>query len=47
MRNQSDTLAVGDLAPPFTLNDQKGRPWSLEAALPERSVLLAFHRGTW
>jgi peroxiredoxin len=47
MRHQSDTLAVGDPAPPFTLRDQKGRPWSLEATLAERRVLLAFHRGTW
>jgi peroxiredoxin len=47
MRHQSDTLSVGDPAPPFTLRDQKGRPWSLAEALPVANVLLAFHRGTW
>jgi peroxiredoxin len=47
MRHQSDTLAVGDQAPAFTLCDQKGVSWSLRDALGTRSVLLAFHRGTW
>ena len=47
MRHESDTLAVGNAAPPFTLPDQKGRPWSLQETLAQRNVLVAFHRGTW
>jgi len=46
-RDRSDTLQVGDTAPPFTLPTQKGEAWSLEEALAAGPVLLAFHRGTW
>jgi peroxiredoxin len=47
MPRESDTLRVGDRAPAFTLPDQKGRPWSLDALLAAGPLLLAFHRGTW
>lgn len=47
MRHESDTLRVGDPAPPFTLPTQKGVQGSLADFLAGGPVLLAFHRGTW
>lgn len=44
---ESSTLKLGDLAPLFTLPNQKGAPVSLEAALGKGPVLIGFHRGTW
>jgi hypothetical protein len=44
---ESATLEPGDLAPLFTLPNQKGVAVSLEAALAKGPVLLGFHRGTW
>jgi peroxiredoxin len=35
------------LAPPFTLPNQKGEQTSLVSLLEKGPVLLAFHRGTW
>ena len=46
-KHESATLEPGDLAPLFTLPNQKGMPVSLEAALARGPVLLGFHRGTW
>jgi peroxiredoxin len=36
-----------DVAPPFTLPNQKGVPTTLAGLLAGGPVLLAFHRGTW
>jgi len=47
MRFESDTLHVGDEAPPFTLPTQKGVQRSLADLLARGPLLLAFHRGTW
>ena len=43
----STTLSVGDVAPLFTLRNQKGVSRSLADALAAGPVLLGFHRGTW
>jgi peroxiredoxin len=40
-------VRAGEMAPEFTLPDQKGRPQSLAARLAAGPVLLVFHRGTW
>ena len=47
MRFESNTLRVGDQAPPFTLPTQKGVQRSLADFLAAGPLLLAFHRGTW
>ena len=43
----SDTLAVGDSAPEFTLRDADDRPINRSAWQGRRSLLLVFFRGTW
>jgi peroxiredoxin len=47
MQLRSETLKVGDAAPPFTLPTQRGVERSLKDFLAKGTVLLAFHRGTW
>ncbi len=47
MRHESDTLRVGDAAPPFELKTQKGATRTLGDFLAAGPLLLAFHRGTW
>ena len=46
-KDESTTLHVGDVAPRFTLPNQKGQPRALDDALAGGPVLLGFHRGTW
>ena len=43
----SDTLTVGEIAPAFSLPDQRGDQKTLADFLAKGPVLLAFHRGTW
>ncbi|HKA38932.1 MAG TPA: redoxin domain-containing protein [Burkholderiales bacterium] len=40
-------VAVGDLAPDFTLEDQDGRRHSLSAQRGKQPVVLVFYRGYW
>lgn len=46
-QNDPSGLKVGDAAPMFTGVDQKGQPFSLEAALQKGDVVLMFYRGQW
>jgi len=40
-------IGVGDTAPDFTLNDQRGEPVSLRETLRRGPVVLIFYRGGW
>jgi cytochrome oxidase Cu insertion factor (SCO1/SenC/PrrC family) len=40
-------VAVGDIAPDFTLEDQDGRRHTLSAQRGKRPVVLVFYRGYW
>jgi cytochrome oxidase Cu insertion factor (SCO1/SenC/PrrC family) len=40
-------VAVGDVAPEFTLTDQNGRSHSLATERGKRPVILVFYRGYW
>lgn len=40
-------MAVGDVAPDFTLTDQNGKSVSLAAAKGKSPVVLVFYRGYW
>ncbi len=40
-------LAVGDVAPDFTLTDQNGKSVSLAASKGKSPVVLVFYRGYW
>lgn len=40
-------VAVGDVAPDFTLTDQNGRSHTLAAERGKRPVVLVFYRGYW
>jgi cytochrome oxidase Cu insertion factor (SCO1/SenC/PrrC family) len=40
-------VAVGEMAPDFTLTDQNGRKQSLAAERGKRAVVLVFYRGYW
>jgi cytochrome oxidase Cu insertion factor (SCO1/SenC/PrrC family) len=40
-------VAVGDVAPDFTLEDQEGRKFTLSAERGKRPIVLVFYRGYW
>ena len=40
-------VGVGDVAPDFTLEDERGRKVSLAAARGKSKVVLVFYRGWW
>ncbi len=40
-------VAVGDVAPDFTLEDQDGRKLTLSAERGKRPIVLVFYRGYW
>ena len=40
-------VAVGEVAPDFTLEDQNGRKHSLSAQRGKQPVVLMFYRGYW
>jgi cytochrome oxidase Cu insertion factor (SCO1/SenC/PrrC family) len=44
---ESDRLAVGDVAPDFTLMSYRGEPVTLSEFRGEKVVLLVFYRGHW
>jgi cytochrome oxidase Cu insertion factor (SCO1/SenC/PrrC family) len=44
---RSTPLAVGALAPDFTLDDQNGKKVSLSASRNKNAVVLVFYRGYW
>jgi cytochrome oxidase Cu insertion factor (SCO1/SenC/PrrC family) len=40
-------VGIGDTAPDFTLEDQRGRKVTLSEARGKRPVVLVFYRGYW
>ena len=40
-------VAIGEIAPDFTLTDQNGRKQNLAAERGKRPVVLVFYRGYW
>ena len=42
-----ERVKVGDPAPDFTLEDEKGTPISLSQFHGEKNVVLVFYRGHW
>ena len=40
-------VAVGEVAPDFTLEDQDGRKITLAAERGKRPIVLVFYRGYW
>jgi len=44
---QETVLQAGDVAPSFTLPDQKGRPVHAQALLAKGPLVLVFYRGMW
>ncbi len=46
-QNRSAPVAVGDLAPDFTLEDQNKNKVTLSAAREKSLVVLVFYRGYW
>ena len=45
--DRAGPVAVGEVAPDFTLTDQNGRSHSLSAERGKRPVVLVFYRGYW
>lgn len=44
---RASPVAVGDVAPDFTLEDQVGHKHTLSAERGKRPVILVFYRGYW
>lgn len=44
---RSTPVAIGELAPDFTLEDQNGQKITLSAARGTAATVLAFYRGNW
>lgn len=44
---RTSPVAVGEVAPDFTLEDQGGRKVTLSEARGEQPVVLVFYRGYW
>ena len=44
---RTSPIAVGEVAPDFTLEDQRGRKVSLSEARAKQPVVLVFYRGYW
>lgn len=44
---RTSPVAVGEVAPDFTLEDQRGRKVTLSAARGKQAVVLVFYRGYW
>lgn len=44
---RSEPVAVGEVAPDFTLQDQSGRKITLSDARGKSPVVLVFYRGYW
>lgn len=44
---QTKQVAVGDIAPDFDLEDQKGQKHSLSSSRQKNPVVLVFYRGYW
>ncbi len=44
---RASPVAVGDVAPDFTLQDQDGNQHALSAERGRRIVVLVFYRGHW
>jgi cytochrome oxidase Cu insertion factor (SCO1/SenC/PrrC family) len=44
---RSNSVAVGEVAPDFTLEDQNGKKVTLSEARGKTPVVLVFYRGYW
>lgn len=44
---RSSPVAVGEMAPDFTLEDQNNRKVTLSSALGSMPTVLVFYRGNW
>lgn len=44
---RTSPIAVGEVAPDFTLEDQSGRKVTLSEARGKQPVVLVFYRGYW
>lgn len=44
---RTSPIAVGEVAPDFTLEDQNGRKVTLSEARGKQPVVLVFYRGYW
>lgn len=44
---RAEPLAVGEVAPDFTLSDERGRKVTLSEARGKAPVVLVFYRGYW
>ncbi len=44
---RTSPIAVGEVAPDFTLEDQRGRKVTLYEARGKQPVVLVFYRGYW
>lgn len=44
---RANPVAVGEMAPDFTLEDQNGQKITLSAARGTAPTVLAFYRGNW
>jgi cytochrome oxidase Cu insertion factor (SCO1/SenC/PrrC family) len=47
LKPRSSPVAVGEMAPDFTLEDQNNRKVTLSAARGSRPTVLVFYRGNW
>ncbi|MBA3353127.1 MAG: redoxin domain-containing protein [Blastocatellia bacterium] len=45
--HRAEAIAVGDMAPDFTLSDSAGKKVTLSDAVKEAPVVLVFYRGYW
>jgi cytochrome oxidase Cu insertion factor (SCO1/SenC/PrrC family) len=46
-QSRTSPLAIGEMAPDFTLADQSGQSVTLSAARGKSPVVLVFYRGYW
>jgi len=44
---RTSPVAMGDMAPDFTLQDQNGKSVQLSASRGQRPAVLVFYRGYW
>jgi cytochrome oxidase Cu insertion factor (SCO1/SenC/PrrC family) len=47
LKPRNSPVAVGEMAPEFTLEDQNNRKVTLSSARGNRSTVLVFYRGNW
>jgi len=47
LKPRNSPVAVGEMAPDFTLEDQNNRKVTLSSARGQRPTVLVFYRGNW